>query len=145
MLSNPQNKANIGNFVMTNWLNTAKDKLSENQTLYLAGGFKDQEKVVAVTNVHEFYVRELESDHEAADSCMFLHIKHATDVHQAGLFYGAFTQMLLFCVLISVAFLGCKASILKLALGRRSDTFQCMKSLKNWVGNYQWHYLQYMP
>ena len=77
---------------MTNWLKTTKDKFSENQTLYLAGFFKDPAKVVAVTNVNEFYVRELESDHEVADSCMFLlHIKHAADIYQAGLFCGALT------------------------------------------------------
>ena len=62
---------------MKEWTIKAREKLKQGKVLYLAGGFKESNKVVIVTEHGHSEVHELESDHEEADSQMFVHISHA--------------------------------------------------------------------
>ena len=50
MLSNPQNKSNLENFLMTEWTKPAsRYKIPEGHQLFLSGGFKDPRKVILCT------------------------------------------------------------------------------------------------
>ena len=72
------NKSNLTNIMMMHWMEIASDILLEGQELYLSGGFKNTQRVVLVQSgkppqdVHELF-----SDHEEADSRMFVHVDHA--------------------------------------------------------------------
>ena len=80
-LSNPVNKLNLANFVLTDMAEKCMEMLPEDVTLYFGGGFKDPKKAVKVQRNLCVRVEELESDHEEADSRMFLHIEYAVRNH----------------------------------------------------------------
>ncbi len=80
MLSNPKNKSNLVDFIMTDWIGQCQDALSNDKQVYLSGGFKYPRRAVVVHQGSVRPVAELESDHEEADSRMFLHINHAVEV-----------------------------------------------------------------
>ena len=42
MLSNPKNKANIANFLLTDWIKKCKKELPERREIYLSGGFHEE-------------------------------------------------------------------------------------------------------
>ena len=48
MLSNPKNKANIANFLLTDWIKKCKKKLTEGREIYLSGGFHDMKRAIKV-------------------------------------------------------------------------------------------------
>ena len=78
MLSNPKNKSNLAHFLMTKWTSPeCRQLLPVGHQLILAGGFKDPRKVVVCTSTVVTEVPDLASDHEEADSRMFVHINHA--------------------------------------------------------------------
>ncbi|MES9881199.1 MAG: hypothetical protein ABW185_10000 [Sedimenticola sp.] len=76
-LSNPANKANVADFLLNDWIEKGIRQLPSEKHLYLAGGFKDPQKAVVVTQDSHHRVEELQSDQEEADSRMFLHVQHA--------------------------------------------------------------------
>lgn len=79
LLSNPLNKANLANLMMTHWaeLCSVSDHLPEGHKLYLSGGFKDSHKCVVVQpGEAPQEIPELFSDHEEADSRIFVHVDH---------------------------------------------------------------------
>ena len=45
------------------------------------GGFRDEEKTVSVSHGRINYIEELRSDHEEADSRMFVHLKYAYNLN----------------------------------------------------------------
>ena len=71
MLSNPKNKANIANFLLTDWIKKCKNELPEGHEIYLSSGFHDMKRVVKVVLGSQSEIKELQSDHEEADSRMF--------------------------------------------------------------------------
>ena len=71
MLSNPKNKANIANFLLTDWIKKCKNELPEGHEIYLSGGFHDIKRVVKVVFGSQSEIKELQSDHKEADSRMF--------------------------------------------------------------------------
>ena len=77
MLSNPKNKANLANFLLSDWIIKGEQRLGVGCQLYLSGGFHDMKYAVKVENGHHVEVPELASDHEEADSRMFLNIAFA--------------------------------------------------------------------
>ena len=79
MLFNEKNKINISNFIMSDWIRKGETELEQDRYLYLSGGFSDTERAVCVTNSRHTEVDALQSDHEEADSRMFVHIHHAME------------------------------------------------------------------
>ena len=79
MLFNQKNKINISNFIMSDWIRKGEAELEQDRYLYLSGGFSDTERAVCVTNGRHTEVDALQSDHEEADSLMFVHIHHAME------------------------------------------------------------------
>ena len=79
MLFNQKNKINISNFIMSDWIRKEEAELEQDRCLYLSGGFSDTERAVCVTNGRHTEVDALQSDHEEADSLMFVHIHHAME------------------------------------------------------------------
>ena len=77
MLSNPKNKENVANSLLSDWVEKGISGLPHGHKLYLAGGFTDPKRAVEVMLGHHRRVQGLESDHEEADSRMFLHINFA--------------------------------------------------------------------
>ena len=77
MLSNPKNKANIVNFLLTDSTKKCKKELPEEREIYLADFMKREVKGVIGSQSE---IEELQSDHQEADSRMFLHIAHAKQV-----------------------------------------------------------------
>lgn len=73
-LSNPKNKDNLNDFMFNEWLHEMPSKLAEGQTLVLAGGFKDHQRVVSVTSNGVDNVDYLFSSHEEADTRLLLHV-----------------------------------------------------------------------
>ena len=59
------------------WCQEAARRLHVGHVLQLAGGFRDEEKTVSVSQGRINYIEELTSDHEKADSRMFVHLKYA--------------------------------------------------------------------
>ena len=78
-LFNQKNKINISNFIMSDWIRKGEAELEQDRYLYLSGGFSDTKKAVCVTNGRHTEVDTLQSDHEEADSRMFVHIHHAME------------------------------------------------------------------
>ncbi len=76
MLLNIHNKKTIVNFLMEHWLSN-KHNLPVNCILYLSGGFSDPRRVVVCTSNVVREVLELRSDHEEADSRIFVHVANA--------------------------------------------------------------------
>ena len=79
MLFNQKNKINISNFIMSDWIRKGEAELEQDRYLYLSGGFNDTERAVCVTNGRHTEVDAPQSDHEEADSGMFVHIHHAME------------------------------------------------------------------
>ncbi len=73
-LSNPRNKDNLNKFAFEEWCKSMPAILTNTQTIVLAGGFEDHEKVVEITRDHIQEIPELFSNHEEADSRIFLHV-----------------------------------------------------------------------
>ena len=48
LLSNPKNKANIANFLLTDWIKKCEKELPEGREIYLSGGFHDMKRAVKV-------------------------------------------------------------------------------------------------
>ena len=80
MLSNPKNKANIANFLLTDWIKKCEKELPERREIYLSGGFHDMKREVKVVLGSQSEIDEFKSDHKEADSRMFLHIAHTKQV-----------------------------------------------------------------
>ena len=78
-LFNQKSKINISNFVMSDWIRKGEAELEQDRYLYLSGGFSDMKKAVCVTNGRHTEVDTLHSDHEEADSRMFVHIHNAME------------------------------------------------------------------
>ena len=76
-LSNPANKLNLADFVFRELVTELQEQLPDNMTVFLGGGFKDPKTAVKVEKNECTRVEALESDHEEADSRMFVHIDHA--------------------------------------------------------------------
>ena len=49
MLFNQENKINISNFIMSDWIGKGETELEQDRYLYLSGGFNDTEGAVCVT------------------------------------------------------------------------------------------------
>ena len=64
---------------MSDWIRKGEAELEQDRYLYLSGGFSDTKKAVCVTNGRHTEVDTLQSDHEEADSRMFVHIHHAME------------------------------------------------------------------
>ena len=71
MLSNPKNKANTANFLLTDWFKKCKKELPEGSVIYLSGGFHDMKRAVKIVLSSQSEMEEPQSDHEEADSRMF--------------------------------------------------------------------------
>ena len=67
-LSNCKNKENLANFSFEDWCQEAGRRLGADHVLQLAGGFRDEEETVSVSQERINYIEELRSDHEEADS-----------------------------------------------------------------------------
>ena len=78
-LFNQKNKINISNVIMSGWIRKGEAELEQDRYLYLSGGFSDTKKAVCVTNGRHTTVDTLQSDHEEADSRMFVYIHHAME------------------------------------------------------------------
>ena len=78
MLSNPTNKANIADFLMNDWTKQCQQSLGVDSKVFLAGGFSDPKKAMEVMKGECVTIENLESDHEEADSRMFLHVSHCS-------------------------------------------------------------------
>ena len=76
-LSNCKNKENLANFLFEDWCQEAAKRLRADHVLQLAGGFRDEEETVSVSQGRINYIEELRSDHEEADFRMFVHLKYA--------------------------------------------------------------------
>ena len=76
-LSNPANKLNLADYVCRDLEIELQKQLPDNMTVFLGGGFKDPKRAVKVEKNVSARVEALESDHEEADSRMFVHIDHA--------------------------------------------------------------------
>ncbi len=76
MLSNVKNKANLADFLLRDWIAKLELRLKPAFEVYLAGGFHDINRAVKVVLGGHSEVPELGSDHEEADSRMFIHIAH---------------------------------------------------------------------
>ena len=63
------------------WCQEAARRLCADHVLQLAGGFRDEEKTVSVSQGRINYIEELRSDHEKADSRMFVHLKYAYNLN----------------------------------------------------------------
>ena len=72
MLSNPKNKANIANFLLTDWIKKCKKELPEGREIYLPGGFHNMKRAVKVVLGSQSEIEEPQSEYEEADSRMFL-------------------------------------------------------------------------
>ena len=64
---------------MSDWIRKGEAELEQDRYMYLSGGFNDMERVVCVTNGRYTEVDAIQSDHEEADSGMFVHIHHAME------------------------------------------------------------------
>ena len=80
-LSNCKNKENLANFLFEDWCQEAARRLRAAHVLQLAGGFRNGEKTVSVSQGRINYIEELRSDHEEADSRMFVHLKDAYNLN----------------------------------------------------------------
>ena len=76
-ISSAKNKTNLCAFLVGAWCEIGKEELQEDQTLVIAGGFGDNEKVVLVRTGEAIEIAALYSDHEEADTRLLLHAKHA--------------------------------------------------------------------
>jgi len=76
-LSNPLNKINLADFVLRDLIDTFINDLPDEMTVFLCGGFRDPEKAVRVRQNTCEDVESLQSDHEEADSRMFMNIDYA--------------------------------------------------------------------
>ena len=76
-MSSSKNKANLCEFLVGAWSEIGAEELQEGQTLVIAGGFADNEKVVLVRQGEAIEMTELYSGHEEADTRLLLHAKHA--------------------------------------------------------------------
>lgn len=74
-LSNPKNKDNLNDFVFNLWMLEMPAKLAEEQTLVLAGGFKDHQRAVAITQNGIYTVNDLFSTQEEADTRLLLLVR----------------------------------------------------------------------
>ena len=81
--SNSRNKANIVEFLYRHWIDKGSEKLTALQKLTLAGGFKDGREAMILTKQSASLSPELHSDHEEADSRMFVHVEHAKQADSA--------------------------------------------------------------
>ena len=79
MLFNQKNKINISNFIMSDWIRKGEAESEQGRYLYLSGGFNDTERAVWITNGRHTEVDALQSDHEEANSRMFVHTDHAME------------------------------------------------------------------
>ena len=59
------------------WCEIGREELQEEQTLVIAGGFGENEKVVLVMTGEAIEMATLYLDHEEADTRLLLHAKHA--------------------------------------------------------------------
>ena len=80
-LSHCKNKENLANFLFEYWCQEAARRLRADHVLQLAGGFRDGEKTVSISQGRINYIEELRSDHEEADSRMFVHLKYAYNLN----------------------------------------------------------------
>ena len=80
-LSNCKNEENLANFLFEDWCQEAARRLHADHVLQLAGGFRDGEKTVSVSQGRINHIEELRSDHEEADSRMFVHLKYAYNLN----------------------------------------------------------------
>ena len=80
-LSNCKNKENLANFLFEDWCQEAARRLCADYVLQLVGGFRDEEETVSVSQGRINYIEELRSDHEEADSRMFVHLKYAYNLN----------------------------------------------------------------
>ena len=64
---------------MSDWIRKGEAEMEQDRYLYLSGGFSDTERTVCVTNGRHTEVDAFQSDHEEADSGMFVHIHHAME------------------------------------------------------------------
>jgi len=81
MLSNPLNKANMAHFLLTDWTKQCEESLSPGNEVYLAAGFHDSLLAIHFSLGHHDVAEDLMSDHEEADSRMFMHIAHTTQAN----------------------------------------------------------------
>ena len=80
-LSNCKNKENLVNFMFQDWCQEAARRLRADHVLQLAGGFRDGEKTASVSQGRINYIKVLRSDHDEADSRMFVHLKYAYNLN----------------------------------------------------------------
>ncbi|KAK3698426.1 hypothetical protein QZH41_001193 [Actinostola sp. cb2023] len=80
-MSNQRNKINLCDFLTSSLCELGQQHLPANKKLVIGGGYKDGIRAVCVTNGRCEDVMTLKSDHEEADTRLFLHAKHAVDDH----------------------------------------------------------------
>ena len=84
LLSDPENKQNICNFVFNDWTVKARQLLKENEKLTSSGGLKDGQTSLQITQHSQANIDALRSDHEDADLRMFGHVSQAMELYSPG-------------------------------------------------------------
>ena len=79
-LSNRKNKKNLANFLFEDWCQESATRLRADHVLHLAGD-SGMKKKLSVSQGRINYIEELRSDHEKADSRMFVHLKYAYNLN----------------------------------------------------------------
>ena len=73
----------LQNFLYNDWIDKRKTKLRESQKLALAGGFRNGRESIILTRDSASMAFDLPSEHEEAESRIFVHVKHAKVVDNA--------------------------------------------------------------
>jgi len=71
----------MAHFLLTDWTKQCEDSLLPGNEVYLAAGFHDSLLAVHVSLGDHDIAENLMSDHEEADSRMFVHIAHPTQAN----------------------------------------------------------------
>ena len=92
-----KNKAYLPAFLSNRLCELPKLKLHHGQQLVLAGGFKEEEEVILVTEGSSASLEALKSNHEEADTRMLLHARHASLDHNRIIVQSPDTDVAVLC------------------------------------------------
>ena len=97
-IKNKQNTVNLSAFLASSWRQIAEERLNEGDELVIGGGFAGPNQAVKVRKGASVHIEELHSNHEEADTRLFLHDKHAARDHRRIVIQSPNTDVAVLCV-----------------------------------------------